>query len=98
MAGLGLCCYEWAYSSCGEWKPLFHMMHGLLIAVVSCCRAQTLGAQASGVVAHRLNCPEVYGISSQTRYRTHNPRIGRRILNLGTTRGVLSIPILNHQC
>ena len=30
------------------------VMHGLLIEVASRCRAQALGAWASGVAAHRL--------------------------------------------
>ena len=42
MAVLGLCCYSWAFSSCGEWGLLFIAVRGLLIAV------------ASLVVEHRL--------------------------------------------
>ena len=42
LAALGLRCYTWAFSSCGEWGLLFVVVCGLLIAV------------ASLVVEHRL--------------------------------------------
>ena len=32
---LGLRCYAWAFSSCGEWGLLFVVVRGLLIAVAS---------------------------------------------------------------
>ena len=52
---LGLHCCVQAFSSCGEWRLLFVVVRGLLIVVASlCCRAQALGVQASGVVAHGL--------------------------------------------
>ena len=35
LAELGLCCWAWAFSSCGEWGLLFVVVHGLLIAVAS---------------------------------------------------------------
>ena len=35
LAALGLHCCLWAFSSCGEWRPLFVVVHGLLIAVAS---------------------------------------------------------------
>ena len=35
MAALGLHCYTWAFSSCGEWGLLFVVVRGLLIAVAS---------------------------------------------------------------
>ena len=35
MAALGLHCYAWAFSSCGEWGLLFIALHGLLIVVAS---------------------------------------------------------------
>ena len=38
------------------------MVLGLLMAVASLVSAQTLGAQASVVVAHGLSCPVAYGI------------------------------------
>ena len=34
-AELGLCCWAWGFSSCGEWGLLFVAVHGLLIAVAS---------------------------------------------------------------
>ena len=33
LAVLGLCCYVWAFSSCGERGLLFIVVRGLLIAV-----------------------------------------------------------------
>ena len=42
LAMLGLCCYVWAFSSCGEWGLFFTAVHRLLIVV------------ASLVVEHRL--------------------------------------------
>ena len=35
LAALGLRCWAWAFSSCGERGPLFVAVHGLLIAVAS---------------------------------------------------------------
>ena len=35
LAVLGLCCYTWAFSSCGEQGLLFVVVHGLLITVAS---------------------------------------------------------------
>ena len=35
FAALGLRCYAWAFSSCGEQGLLFVAVHGLLIAVAS---------------------------------------------------------------
>ena len=35
MAALGLCCIMWAFFSCGEWGPLFIVVHGLLTVVAS---------------------------------------------------------------
>ena len=52
---LGLCCCAWAFSSCGEWRPLCVAVCGLLIAVASHCGAWALGAQASVVVARGLS-------------------------------------------
>ena len=54
LALLGLCCYEWALSSCGE--------QGLLSAVrvsrcsgFSCCGARAPGARGSVVAALSLS-------------------------------------------
>ena len=54
LAALGLHCCVQAFSSCSEQGLLFVVVHGLLIAVASCCRARALGAQASVVVARGL--------------------------------------------
>ena len=35
LAALGLRCCARAFSSCGEWGPLFIVVHGLLIVVAS---------------------------------------------------------------
>ena len=35
LAALGLRCYEWAFSSCGEQELFFVSVRGLLIAVAS---------------------------------------------------------------
>ena len=62
MVVLGLCWCSLAVSSCGEWGPLFVVMHSLLIAVASPCGAQALGhtgfsscsPQALGAQVHVL--------------------------------------------
>ena len=55
MAALGLRCYTWAFSGCGEWGLLFVAVQGLLIAVASRCGAGALGAWASVVVGRGLS-------------------------------------------
>ena len=52
---LGLRCWAWAFSTCGERGLLSVAMHGLLIAVASRCGAQALGTRASVVVACGLS-------------------------------------------
>ena len=52
---LGLRCCARAFSSCSERGPLVIVVHGLLIAVASCCGAWALGAGASVVVACGLS-------------------------------------------
>ena len=84
MASLSLCCGVWAFSSCGEQGPLFAVMSGLLIAVTSLVAARGLSFWCKGLVS-----PQHVG-SSQTRDQTCVPCIGRRILNLWTTREVPS--------
>ena len=44
-----------AFSSCGEWGPLFIAARGLLIAAASRCGALALGTWASVVVARGLS-------------------------------------------
>ena len=53
MAVLGLCCYAWAFSR-GRWGLLCMVVHKLLIALASHCRAGALGLQASVVGARGL--------------------------------------------
>ena len=55
MAALGLRCYAWAFSSCGERGLLFVVVRRLLIAVGSRCGARALGVRASVVVACGLS-------------------------------------------
>ena len=66
LAALGLRCCAQAFSSCSELGLLFVVVRGLLIAVASLVAEHgcsgALGAQASVVAAHRLNCSAVCGI------------------------------------
>ena len=55
LAGVGLCCFMQAFSSCGERSLLFAVALRLLMAVASCCRVQALGMRASVVAAHGLS-------------------------------------------
>ena len=56
MAVLCLCCFVWAFPSCGKWGLLFIGICRLFIVVASHVgRAQALGAWASVVVAHGLS-------------------------------------------
>ena len=45
LAVLDLCCCLQVFSSCGKWKPLFTVMHRLLIVVASLIAE--LGLQAT---------------------------------------------------
>ena len=47
LAELGLCCWAWAFSSCGE-------VGASHCGGFSCCGAQALGLRASVVEAHGL--------------------------------------------
>ena len=67
LAVLGLCCFAWDFSSCFEQGLL--VVHRLLIATASRCRAQALGTQASVlqhadsvVVFQGLSCSAACGI------------------------------------
>ena len=63
LAALGLRCCARAFSSCGEWGPLFIVVHGLLIVVASLVaehrlqsrRLQQLWHMSSVAVARRLS-------------------------------------------
>ena len=59
LATLGLCCCARAFSSCGEWRLLFVVVHGLLIAVASLVEPRLqmrgLGSCGSWALEHRLN-------------------------------------------
>ena len=48
---LGLRCYAWAFSTCGEWGVLYVEVPGLLIAVASPVVEHNSRAQASAAVA-----------------------------------------------
>ena len=61
---LGLCCFVWAFSSCGEQNWLFTVVRRLVIAVASVAVEHRLrGARASAAAAHRLST-----CSSQAQY------------------------------
>ena len=60
MAALGLHCYMWAFSSCGEQGLLFVAVRGLLIAVA--CGARPLGTRASVVVARGLSSSSLWAL------------------------------------
>ena len=64
LSALGLRCYAWAFSSCGDWWLLFIVVCRLLIVVASLVvkHGPEGGEWALAVVAHRLSCSEVCGI------------------------------------
>ena len=90
---LGLHFRARAFSSCGEWGPLFIAVRGPLTIVASRCGAQAPDVQAQYLWRTGLVAPRHVG-SSQTRARTCVPCIGRQILNHCTTREAL-LSILN---
>ena len=86
LAALGLHCFAWAFSSCGERGLLFVAVHGLLIVVASLVQHklyilgfQKLQRTGSVVWCTGLAAPRHVG-SSQTWDRTCVPCTGRRIL------------------
>ena len=73
MAVLGLRFCARAFSSCGEWGPLFIAVRGpLRYRGLSCCGAQAPDAQAQLLWLTGLVVPRHVG-SSQTRARTRVP-------------------------
>ena len=89
MAVLGVRFCARAFSSCGEWGPLFIAVRGPLTIVASlCCGAQAPDAQAQQLWLTGPAAPRHAG-SSQTRGRTRIPCIGRQILNHCATREAL---------
>ena len=89
MSVLGLRFCARAFSSCGEWGPLFIAVRGPLTVAVSLVvehRLQTRSLSSCG--SRTLVAPRHVG-SSQTRARTRVPCIGRQILNHCTTREAL---------
>ena len=62
FAALGLCCYEWAFSSCDEQVLLFFSMLRILLTVASLAAALRLWNTGSAAVVPRLNCSPVCGI------------------------------------
>ena len=91
LAVLGLRFCVWAFSSCGEWGPLFIAVHGpLTIGAshhrgLSCCGAQAPNMQAQYLWLTGPAASQHVG-SSQTRARTRVRCIGRQTLNHCATR------------
>ena len=86
MAVLGLRFCARAFSSCGNWGPLFIALRGPLTIAASLVaehRLQTL--RLSNLWLTGLVTPWHVG-SSQTRAQTHVPCISRQILNHWATR------------
>ena len=88
MAVLGLRFCARAFSSCGEWRPLFIAVRRPFTIGLSCYGAQAPDAQAQQLWLTGLVAPRHVG-SSQTRARTRVPCIGRQILNHSATREAL---------
>ena len=78
LATPGLCCFMWAFSSCGEWGLLFLAAHGLLTAVASLVAEHRL----QGCRLQQLGCMDLVALqhveSSRSRDRTHVLTIGPR--------------------
>ena len=92
MLGLRFCAR--AFSSCGEWGPLFIAVRGPLTIAASPVvehRLQTRRLSSCGSRAQLLH--GMMG-SSQTRTRTCVPCIGRQILNHCVTREALKFLFL----
>ena len=51
LAALGLCCFAWAFSSCGEQGLLSCCAWASHCGGFSCCKTQALGARASTAAA-----------------------------------------------
>ena len=85
MAVLGLRFCARAFSSSGNWGPLFIAVRGPHCRGLSCCGAQAPDAQAQQLWLTGLVAPRHVG-SSQTRAETRVPCIGRQILNHCATR------------
>ena len=63
LAVLGLHCYVWAFSSCGELGLVSVVGYGLILVAASLAVEHRLkGTQASVVVVHGLDCPMACGI------------------------------------
>ena len=90
-AVLGLHCCARAFSSCGEWGPLFIAVRGLLTVVSSLVaehRLQVHGLQQLWLAGSRAQAQQLWSLgsatpphvgSSQTRDQTRVPCIGRQI-------------------
>ena len=84
-----------AFSSCGEWGPLFIAVRGPLhCRGLSCCGAQAPDAQAQQLWLTGPVAPQHVG-SSQTRAQTRVPCIGRQTPNHCTTR---EAPVMHFNC
>ena len=57
LAGQGLHCCVWAFSSCSEWRLLFIALHGLLMLCgLLCCGVRAVDTRASAGAVHGLSC------------------------------------------
>ena len=95
LAVLGLRFCARAFSSCGEWGPLFIAVLGPLTVAASLVaehRLQTRRLSSCGSRAQLLR--GMWDRSSQTRARTRVPCIGRQILNHCATREAPSFTFL----
>ena len=63
MFVLGLCCYVWAFCSCGYQDTFPCGPWASPYGGFSCCQAQALGAWALVLVAHGLSCSTACGTS-----------------------------------
>ena len=94
MAVLGLRFCARAFPSCGKRGATLHRgARASHHRGLSCCGAQAPDAQAQQLWLTGPAAPRHVG-SSQTRARTHVPRIGRQILNHCATREARDIWIL----
>ena len=104
LAALCLCCFAWAFSSCGEQGLLFSCGTRASRCGGSFC-TRLLGAQASVVVAtqtQQLRCTGLVALrhegSARTGDPTHVPCSGRRILYPWPTREVLPSSFSSQPC
>ena len=90
LAVLGLRFCARAFSSCGEWGPLFIAVRGPLTVVASLVAEHRLQMRRLSSCGSRGPVAPWHVGSSQTRTRTCVPCIGRQILNHCATREALN--------